>query len=309
MAENNAMGIETLAFWRCSMWVGILCMLGVVSLWSITSVLIKIALRTIDPFTLSFLRLSQGAVVMALAYKLRGGRWFDLLPKDRWVLIGGAGVSVNYIFFILGLNYTTAGAGGLVIQVQFVTLAVLAAVVLHERLAGLKLLGMLSVVLGVTLVFWGRGELGEVFRSQYALGNALMILGGIGWGVYALSNKVLSSRMGNLEILIPILAIGAISSGLAAIPQFEMRSSFSPGGISAIVILGVFCTGANFILLAEGIKRLSASLAGTMTSLTPLFNLLLAHWVLGEELSGYMFVSSALIISGILGIVFAEWNR
>ena len=46
------------------MGIGIACMLGVVALWSIVPVLVKLLIPFFDPYTIAFLRLSQGAVVV-----------------------------------------------------------------------------------------------------------------------------------------------------------------------------------------------------------------------------------------------------
>ena len=76
--------------------------------------------------------------------------------------------------------------------------------------------------------------------------------------------------------------------------------------ILAILALGILCTGVNFLLFAEGIKRLSASLAGIITSLSLIFNLLLAHWFLGEAIGVKTLAAGGLIIAGIIIIVLNE---
>jgi drug/metabolite transporter (DMT)-like permease len=136
-----------------------------------------------------------------------------------------------------------------------------------------------------------------------------MLLSAFGWGTYALANKALSSRMDSLAILIPILTIGTVAAGILSCIRFELKSLPSATDILVIVILGVFCTGVTNALLAEGLKRLSASVAGAMTGAAPLLNMLLAHWVLGETLTPLMFISAALIILGVLGLVYSEWRR
>ena len=143
-----------------AMRTGILCMVTTTVLWSIIPILVKIALKTIDPFSLSFLRLFQGAVVLLLLYRIRGGQWRALFQKNRWLLIGGIGTSINYALFTVGLNFTTAGAGVLVVQIQVVTLSVLAALFLDERLTAFKIAGMVAVICGVVSlccpkILWG----------------------------------------------------------------------------------------------------------------------------------------------------------
>ena len=148
-----------------------------------------------------------------------------------------------------------------------------------------------------------------MFGSQYPLGNAMMLVSGMGWGVYALANKTLSRQMGSFHILIPILGIGTLVTGVVAATQFELKAAISVKALAAIVVLGALCTGGAFYLLSEGLKRLSAALAGTITTLSPLLSLWLANLILGEDISTAMFVATALIIGGILVMVYSERNH
>jgi drug/metabolite transporter (DMT)-like permease len=286
--------------------IGILCVTGVVGLWSVTSILVKIALRFIDPLTLAFLRIVQGLIFFVVLFAARRKSWRSLLRPDRWVLVGGLGLSVNYLCFVLALRFTGAGVGGLVVQIQFVVLAVLSALVLRERLGPAKITGILSVIAGVLLVFGHTGALGDALRSDYALGNAIMLAAGVGWGTYALANKALSRRRGNLEILIPFFAQALVVSAVLSAWQFEIITPLNPQAILVIVALGFGSTGVGFLLMSEALRRLSGALVGTTTASTPLFTLLLANPILGETLGPRTFASAGLIIAGVLTIALTE---
>lgn len=286
--------------------LGILSMLGVVSLWSITPTLMKIALQGFQPFSVAFIRLVLGATVLLSAYLARRGTLKDLFKPNGWALLGAAGITVNYTFFCFSLQHTTAGAGGLVVQIQFVTLAVLAAVLLKERFNALKLLGMGSVIGGIVMVIATQGNLQTAFAADYRFGNLLMLVSGIGWGFYAVSNKALTVERATLPILIPFMLLAAIPTGIGAVIGRSTAPVIPVESIVAILVLGVASTGVGFFLISTGMRRLSAGLAGTITGITPLFNLFVAHWVLGEPLSPYLILSGVLIFAGLAGIVQAE---
>ena len=289
--------------------LGIFSMLGVVALWSVTPTLMKIALRSFEPFSVAVMRLGLGAVVLVAGYLVRGGRLRNLVRKNGWLLTGGLGIAVNYLFFCLSLKFTTAGAGGLVVQIQFVVLAVLAAVVLRESLSPLKVTGMLTVITGIILVMVFQGDIQGFFAPKYHMGNFVMLAGGLGWGVYALSNKVLSSRLSNFEILIPMILPAILITGCFAVIGRNPNPVVSIESVIAILVLGVLSTGAGFFFVAAGIRRLSAALAGTITGITPLFNLLISHWVLGEPLTPFLIISGVLVTGGLAGIVKSERQR
>jgi drug/metabolite transporter (DMT)-like permease len=288
------------------MTVGILCMAGVVALWSVIPVLAKFVMRTFDPFTLAFLRLFQGTVVCALLHVARGGSVRSLLRVDRWVAVGAAGLTVNYLFFSLSLYLASASAGTLIVQSQSVFLAVFAAIFLKEPLVPRKLIGLAAVMGGVFLVLGSRVGLGAVLDPNEVTGNLVMLAAAAGWGVYALSNRALADRRSSLEILVPIMGLGSLATGVAAAARFQLKAPILLPTAAAAVVLGALATGIGFFLLAEGLKRLSAALVGTLTGVTPLGSILMAWAFLGERPGWQILAAAALIVAGILFGTLAE---
>ena len=269
---------------------------------------VKLLFPVFDPLTISFLRSAQGAAFV-LALFFAGGHRLRDIEWSRWHIIGGLSISINYSFYALSLSYTTASAGVLIVQVQYVTLAVLAAFVLRERLGVGKVAGMVLVLTGVAVVVGMRADVGHLLAPRYRLGNTLMLFSGLGWGVYALANKALASRAETPAILFPMMGVSALLTGAVAVPQFELRSPPTAETLVAVLVVGVLGTGLSFTLVSEGMKRLSAALAGTITTATPIAQIVLAHWVLGEQVTWSLAGGGALILGGVLGMVYAERHQ
>jgi drug/metabolite transporter (DMT)-like permease len=289
--------------------IGVLCVLGVVAFWSFTPFLIVTALQFVDPFTLAFLRLAQGLTLVVLLHRMRTGSFRGMFCFERSILMGSVGITINYVLFIVALNYTTASMGGLVVQIQFVTLAGLAWLVLREPFGAMKIAAVVVIIVGVSLVFVQERIVSDLMKPEYVLGNSVMLVAGVGWGVYAVSNKSLSRRKSNYEILIPIFSIATAVAFVAALIGYEVRATMTMVGLISIVILGTGVTGIGFLLMSTGLRRLNASLVGAITSVSPLFNILISHWLLGEPLSPMLFASAFVIIIGILGIIQADRSR
>ena len=288
------------------MLVGLLSIAGVVAIWSTIPILTKIVLQYIDPFTLACLRLAQGLAVVLVYRKLRTGKFFGDFKLDWWSLLGGIGVSINYVFFVVSLNFTTVGMGALVVQVQFVTLAVLAWIVLKERFNILKGAAVILIIGGASLAFFQARGVGPSARPEHILGNSLMLIGGLGWGMHALANKATSHRKSISDILSPVLAAGVVVSLVTAIIGFEIRSPLDIRGVLSIAFLGIAATGGGFLLLSVSLKRLNASLTGAITSITPLLNMLLAKWFLNESHPPTLFLGASVVIAGILLMIQAD---
>ncbi|MDE2706984.1 MAG: DMT family transporter [Gemmatimonadota bacterium] len=287
------------------MGIGILCMLGVFALWSVIPVLVKLLFPVFDPFTIAFLRLLQGAAVVSAAFFARGHTLRDI-QWSWWHVIGGLGMSLNFSLYALALSYTTASAGSLVVQVQYVALTVLAVAVLHERLGAGKMAGMALVLAGVAVIVGAREDVGRLFAPRYVLGNVLMLFSGLGWGIYALANKALAQRVGTAAILSPMMTMGVVVTGALAATHFQLHSEPTAATWIVVFVLGVLATGCAFVLVSEGMKRLSAVLVGTLTATAPIGQIALAHWVLGEPVTWSLAGGGVLILAGVLGMVYAE---
>ena len=287
------------------MGIGIACMVGVVALWSMVPILIKQLLAVFDPFTIAFLRSAQGAG-FALALLYARGDSARSIAWSRWHAVGGMGIGLNYALYALSLSYTTASVGVLIVQVQYVALTLLAVAVLGERIGWGKAAGMGLVLAGIAaVVAWG-GDVSELLAPDYMRGNVLMLFSGLGWGIYALANKALAPRASSGAILAPMMGIGAVIIGVLSTMSFQLRAAPDAQDLLALVALGVVGTGLSFTLVSEGMKRLSATLAGSITTATPIAQITLANQVLGEPLGWHIAGGGGLIIVGILAMALAE---
>ncbi len=287
------------------MGIGIACMVGVVVLWSMVPILIKQLLAVFDPFTIAFLRSAQGAG-FALALLYARGDSARSIVWSRWHLVGGLGIGLNYALYALSLSYTTASVGVLIVQVQYVALTLLAVVVLGEHIGLGKIAGIGLVLAGIAaVVVWG-GDVSELLAPNYMRGNALMLFSGLGWGLYALANKALAPYAPSGAILAPMMGIGALIIGALSAASFQLHAPPAGRDLLALVVLGVVGTGLSFTLVSEGMKRLSATLAGSITTATPIAQITLANQVLGEPLGWHIAGGGALIIAGILAMAMAE---
>ena len=216
---------------RHAMRIGVAAMLAATAVWMVIPILVKVALRAFDPVVISAVRLPMATVLLALLHRARGGRLRDLAPCTGWHLLGGIALGVNYQLYALGMSLTTAGAGTVMIQVQIVTLVLLARWVLGERLSAVKLAAIACVIAGGGLLLAAPGALDEITASSYRAGNFVMIAASVGFGIYGLVSRALAGGCGPgrgaaLKIAVPILAI-ASAVNLCLLPFARRPDSVS----------------------------------------------------------------------------------
>ena len=295
---------------RRAMRIGVASMLAVTAVWMVIPIMVKIALRSFDPIVISAVRLPVATALLASLHRARGGRLRDLVPGSGWHLLGGIALGVNYQLYALGMSLTTAGAGTVIIQVQIVTLVLLARWVLRERLSAVKLAAIIGVIAGGGLVLAAPGAVDELTASSHRAGNLAMLGSGIGFGAYGLASRALAGRQGPgrgaaLQIAVPLLGIASVVN-LLLLPFARWPESVAVDAIVALVSLGVIGTAANYALMAVAFRHLSAATAGTITALTPPGVIVLAAVTLGEPVPLSIVAATGIVTAGLFALMMDE---
>ncbi len=290
--------------------VGTAAMLAATAVWIVIPILVKVALRVFDPILISASRLPVASLLLAALHRARGGRLRDLLPGSGWHLLGGVALGVNYQLFALGMSLTTAGAGTVIIQVQIVSLVLLARWVLGERLSPVKLAAIAGVMAGGALVLAAPGAVDDLTAPSYRTGNLVMVAAAAGFAFYGLASRALAGRHvpgsgAALQIVVPILGIASVVN-LCLLPFARWPASVPAGAIAALLSLGVIGTAANYALMTVAFRRLSAATAGTITALTPPGVIALAAVTLGEPVPPSMAAAAAIVTAGLLALMWDE---
>ena len=146
-----------------------------------------------------------------------------------------------------------------------------------------------------------------IFSSEYLLGNGLVLLGSIIWGLYSVTGKKVQlnekgtsnealkfSFISNLFACIPVLIFLPFTSELTGFLQYNLEEWFWIG------FLGVISTGIGVYLLFEGIKRVEVSKGFSLAFLKPIFTTILAFLILTEMPTLTLFISIGLVMISII---------
>jgi len=256
-------------------------------IWGIPYLLIRVAVRDLDPSVLVFSRTVLAAAILAPLAATRG----ELRPLAaywRWLVLFAA-IEIAIPWLLLGSAERRLSSSFTGLMIAAVPLV--GAVVTRERLGrwsvGGLLLGLGGVALLVGLDLRGTSTIGVLMVAGVVLG-------------YAVGPIVLARRLNGLPALGVIAASLAITA-LVYLPLAVLRmpSTVPPAKVLAsVVTLAVVCTALAFVLFFALIKEIGPVRATVITYVNPAVAAVLGVAVLGETFTSGMGIGFALILVG-----------
>lgn len=288
--------------WR----LGLLLALVTVGFWSTLPVALKLSLERIDPYTLTWARFAFAAVVVAGWLVWRGeARAFLDLPGRAWLMLLVAGLMLigNYVFYLLGLDYTSPANAQLLIQAAPLLMALGGILVFRERYNAWQWLGIAAIVAGLLLFFGDQLAQPMAPGSRYLLGSALVGLGALVWAIYALLQKQLLNRLSSTAILGFIYVLAA----LVLLPFARPASLLGLDALHGVAL--AYCainTLGAYGAFAEALAHWEASRVSAVLAVTPLLTVAtveLAHaiapeLVRREQIALFGWIGAGLVVAG-----------
>lgn len=283
--------------------------------WATLPIALKIALEILDPITLTWFRFLVAALVTLAWLGLRGGlaSYRGLSYRHGWMLGAAALLLVgNYVFYLLGVQYTTPANAQLLIQLAPLLMALGGIWIFGERFRLSQWLGLALLLVGMGLFFrdqllhaWAAEAASDTARNsgRYLLGSAWLVLGAIVWGGYALLQKQLLMRLGSMQILLLIYVVASI----VLLPFSQPSRLLQLDGLHW-VMLG-YCalnTIGAYGAFAEALAHWEASRVSAILATTPLLCIgavTLVHlgWpqlLAAERISSLGWIGAALAVAG-----------
>lgn len=228
------------------------------------------------------------------------------ISREAWrhgSAIGVLRIGAAPILFIGSLNFISAGFEALVITLVPVVTAVMARLMLGERLRRTQIIGLVLGLAGTSwMVISGDSGLAE---GGNALAGAALAFGGVVTG--SLSG-VMSRRFAPLhptaELAVPMFVSGLVFSGISALVlrDFEPSSVPSPSHWAILVALGLGSTLLPFMGTLYAAKHVSATTAALTGYVAPLIGLFGGVILLGEVITPAIGVGAVLTVAGVIAV-------
>ena len=253
----------------------------------------------VDTPTLLALRFSIAAACLYVVTRLRR---VDL-PSGRDLasvaLLGGVGYGAQAGTFFTALTLAPAGIVALLLYLHPALVAVLAAMFLHERMTPAKLVALVVALAGMTLTVEPALAGGIEGFPRLPAGVALGIAAAAIYAVYIVVGTRLTSRIEPLALSTVVTLSAAIVfvivSAIAG-PRLPQSSSgwLAVGGIALV------STVAAITLFFAGLARVGPTQASTLSTVEPVFTVMLAGLLLGERIAPVQLAGGALILAAVV---------
>ncbi|WP_066938053.1 EamA family transporter [Streptomyces sp. NBRC 110611] len=265
----------------------------VAAVWGVNFVVIEVGLGHFPPLLFSALRFLAAALPAVFFVGRPCVPW-------RWIVTVGLALGVGkFGLLFVGMHEgMPAGLSSLVLQVQSVFTAVLAAAVLGERPGRTRLLGMVIALAGIALAAVDEGTSGPL------LGFVLVVTAAAFWGVANVATRKASPpRALNFIVwtcvvpVAPLTALSLLFEGPAA--DLAALRALDLSGAGALLYVAWGSTVFGFVVWSRLLRTYDASAVAPYSLLVPVFGMSSAALLLGEGVSALRWCAAALLVGGV----------
>lgn len=274
-------------------------------IWGAWATAVKYAEKQLGPIALAFLPFYVTTILLIplLIWRRRanpqaarptGGDWY------KFVIAGVFGQILAQLGGVWGVTLSTASNSAILMLLVPVITAVLASMMLRERITPLRIVCLLLGLAGVMIMSLNDLQNMSLLKAGYLVGNLLLLGSCIGSAFYNVYCKGLLARFAEVEILI----FSYITASVVSIPvlwwvepdclvrlqQMDWR------GWGGVVFLAILHYGVSMLLLFYVLQHLPVTVAASSIYLCSVFGVLIPYLVLNEKMNKWQWIGSLAVL-------------
>jgi len=291
-------------------------------MWAVQFPAAKIATAELGPITVTSLPLLVATLILApiLLFRARFARGAKgTKPRDvpravvDFAIIGVAGTLVAQLFLVWGVHRSLASNASVITLSIPVVSAILAVILLGEKMTPVRWISFTLAIAGVLLVSdieWGSIR---ILHGDYLLGNLLIF--GSCWGAafYNVFSKRLLRRFDPLEVLV----YSFIASNLILVPvmlryeplSWSRLASLKPVVWTSLAAIAIFSLALAMILFLWVLERLDAMQASLSIYFLPVFGVILSALTVKEKITMRLLLGGGLVLVGTFLVTVYEQKK
>ena len=259
----------------------------------------KLVLVSIPPVALVGFRIGVTATILMIIQRIKG----NVMPERKsdfghFLILSFIGVTINQMLFIGGLSLTKASNSSILAVTIPIFALIMGAIAGIERLRLIKVVGIVIAACGVLLLIDPQKA---SFSSETTLGDLMIILNSLSYGVFVVISKDLFSRNGAVKSMAWVFTFSSILCvplGLYSLSGVDV-ASVSWLTWAMVLHLCVVSTTMPYLLLAWSLARVNPSTVAIYVYLQPLIGFTMAVIFLDEHFTIITIVAATLIFLGV----------
>ena len=276
-------------------------MLTAIVLWSVNFPLIKIALREFTPLAFNGIRLTFASLMLLFFLRMRG----EKLAVSRslfWKLVGLGlcGNTAYQMFFIHGLNHTTASNTAIIIAMAPVIIAMTSAAMKQETIRPAAWGGILISFIGFYLVISGGGGSFQLSWSHLR-GDLLIFAGNLFWALFTVLSKPLLEEISPLKLTTWTMVLGTVFylpfciGDMLQVPAARISAE----AWAVLLYSGFFALAVCYVIWYTSVRRVGNSKTAIYDNLVPVFTVVFAGLFLAERITVIQGAGAGVIFIGV----------
>jgi len=259
---------------------------------------------SLHPVTVSLFRYALATAALTPLYLLERGRRPRVLRADllALLLLGALGIALFSVCLTLGVSWSTASSGSLLVNSQPVFTTLLAPLMIREDFTPLRLLGALAGVAGVYLVVTGGGAAEGILGRQHLTGNLILVGAAVSISLYTILLKPYVARYGGLLPTFLSMLAGSVVLLPAAIASTGGRplAGMSGSHFALLAYIGVVGTALVYPVFHRSLTAGGVVRAVGFKLLIPVFAVALSVLLLGERPGWRTLLGAAVVIGAVV---------
>ena len=251
----------------------------------------------LDIFTMLFLRFGIAALLILAILLVRRERF----PRGKILLqligMGALGYVGQSFSYLTAIKYASAGLVALLLYLYPMFVFVLSVIVLHEKATWVKIVAIISALLGTALTVDPAG--GQLLGILLAISAALI------YSVYIIVGTNVMRHVSAVQSSVVIFASAGAVYGILMVFNGVHLPSTSSSWINTVGIVLV-ATVIPVVAFLAGLERIGPTSAAMLSTLEPVVTVLLAAWIFGERLQSIALFGGGMILIAVIMLTLGE---
>jgi drug/metabolite transporter (DMT)-like permease len=268
-------------------------------IWGSSWAAVKIGIESFPPLLSLAIRFTLSGIILGSIVFIKN----LIIPKEKkfWTLVLiMSSTSFTVPFVLIYWGQLRVGSG--LASVLFATYPFWVAIVSHfllpnEKITPLRIIGIVIGFLGVIFIF--KNGFSDISSGMFFCMTAI-----IAGAIIQAFGLVFLRRLG--DTMHPV-TLNFCSMSLSAIPLFAASFIFeeysqliiNARSLGSIFYLSIFCTVITFVIYFWLVKHVEAVILSLSAFITPVIAVVIGIALLGEKITGNMYIGSALVLIGI----------